>query len=219
MGSFVTQKPHVVCIPLPAQGHVNSMMQLAKLLHSRGFHITFVNTEFNHRRLLRAKVCSAVQKNCLAPLCDLLTKLNSSPNIPQGSCIVSDGAMSFAIQAGMELGIPEVQFWTASACGFMGYFHYQELIQRGIVPLKEEFIEVTKGRGLLVNWCPQDKVLLHSSIRGFLTHCGWNSILESISGGVPMLCRPFFAQQQTNFLYACTTWGIGLEINNDVKRE
>ncbi|KAJ4968180.1 hypothetical protein NE237_014881 [Protea cynaroides] len=85
--------------------------------------------------------------------------------------------------------------------------------------LPEEFIEDTKDRGLLVNWCPQDKVLLHSSIGGFLTHCGWNSILESISGGVPMLCWPFFADQQTNCRYACTTWGIGLEINNDVKRD
>ena len=49
------KKPHAVCVPFPAQGHVNPMMQLAKLLHSRGFHITFVNTEFNHRRLIRSR--------------------------------------------------------------------------------------------------------------------------------------------------------------------
>lgn len=47
-------KPHVVCIPFPAQGHMTPMLALAKLLHSSGFHITFVNTEFNHRRLLRS---------------------------------------------------------------------------------------------------------------------------------------------------------------------
>ncbi|RWR87787.1 UDP-glycosyltransferase 85K12 [Cinnamomum micranthum f. kanehirae] len=43
------KKPHVVCIPAPAQGHINPVMQLAKLLHSRGFFITFVNTDFTHR--------------------------------------------------------------------------------------------------------------------------------------------------------------------------
>lgn len=48
-------KIHVVCIPYPAQGHIRPMLKLAKLLHSKGFHITFVNTEYNHRRLLRAR--------------------------------------------------------------------------------------------------------------------------------------------------------------------
>ncbi|TVU13631.1 hypothetical protein EJB05_37051, partial [Eragrostis curvula] len=39
--------PHAVCMPYPAQGHVTPMFKLAKLLHARGFHITFVNTEYN----------------------------------------------------------------------------------------------------------------------------------------------------------------------------
>ncbi|KAL2893769.1 UDP-glycosyltransferase 85A5 [Bienertia sinuspersici] len=49
------QKPHAICIPFPAQGHVNPMLQLAKLLRTRGFHITFVNNEHNHIRLLRSR--------------------------------------------------------------------------------------------------------------------------------------------------------------------
>lgn len=53
MGSL--NKPHVVFVPYPAQGHINPLMQLAKLLHLRGFYITFVNTEFNHKRLIRSK--------------------------------------------------------------------------------------------------------------------------------------------------------------------
>ena len=48
-------KPHVVCIPTPAQSHIKSVLKLAKLLHYKGFHITFVNTEFNHRRLLKSR--------------------------------------------------------------------------------------------------------------------------------------------------------------------
>jgi hypothetical protein len=55
MGLVEASKPHAVCVPFPAQGHVTPMMRLAKLLHWRGFHITFVNTEFNHMRLVRSK--------------------------------------------------------------------------------------------------------------------------------------------------------------------
>jgi UDP:flavonoid glycosyltransferase YjiC (YdhE family) len=85
--------------------------------------------------------------------------------------------------------------------------------------LPEEFFEETKDRGLLVSWCPQDQVLEHPSIGVFLTHCGWNSTLESICVGVPIICWPFFADQQTNCWYACTTWGIGMEVNHDVKSD
>ncbi|XP_065632976.1 linamarin synthase 2-like [Quercus suber] len=423
MGSVRATKPHAVCVPFPAQGHVSPMMRLAKLLHSRGFHITFVNTEFNHRRLIRSKgleyikglpdfqfetipdglppsdrdatqdipaLCDSTRKNCVAPFKELVLKLNSSSEVPLVTCIVSDGIMSFAIKAGAELGIPEVQFWPASACGFMGCLNFAELIKRGILPFKDEsfkddgtldkpinwipgmknirlkdlptfirttditetmfdflgsevqnclnssaiifntfeefehevlevllakfphvysigplhllgrhvpeshfmsqglslwkedskclqwldkrepnsvvyvnygsitvmsnqhlkefawglanskhtflwivrpdlvmgdsailpkeFFEETKDRGLLTSWCPQDKVLAHPSIGVFLTHCGWNSTLESVSAGVPIICWPFFAEQQTNCRYACTTWEIGVEVKEDVKR-
>jgi hypothetical protein len=48
-------KPHVVCIPFPLQGHINPMLKIAKLLHHKGFHVTFVNTEFNHKGILDAR--------------------------------------------------------------------------------------------------------------------------------------------------------------------
>ena len=47
-------KPHVVLTPYPVQSHVSSLMTLAKVLHSKGFYITFVNTEYNHRRILNS---------------------------------------------------------------------------------------------------------------------------------------------------------------------
>ena len=52
----------------------------------------------------------------------------------------------------------------------------------------------------------------------FLTHSGWNSSLEGICGAVPMVCWPFFAEQQTNCRYKCTEWGIGMEIGDDLRR-
>ncbi|XP_015894870.1 linamarin synthase 1 [Ziziphus jujuba] len=425
MGSIVSENPHLVCIPFPAQGHVNPFMQMAKLLHARGFFITFVYTEFNHSRLLRSKGPEAVknspgfrfetipdgvppsnpdatqsvtellyytQKHSVAPLRDLIKRLNATEGIPPVGCIISDGIMCFSIKVARELKIPEVQFWTASTCGLMAYLQFGDLVQKGIYPLKDEslltngymktplewipgmkhmrlkdmpsfvrstdpkdiafnrwleeaqdnlksdaivintfedfesevlealasmfpniysigplslqvkslpknidsdakmpslwkenteclawldkqkpdstvyinfgsiammtednlkefawglansghpflwilrndvvqgssavlpleFLEETKDRGLIVNWVPQEKVLKHPSVGAFLTHSGWNSTLEGICGGVPMICWPFFAEQQVNCRYACTTWGIGLEINSVVKRE
>ncbi|XAR73409.1 7-deoxyloganetin glucosyltransferase [Bertholletia excelsa] len=425
IGTGFNRKPHVVCVPFPAQGHVRPMMQLAQLLHSRGFHVTFVNTEFNHRRLVSSKgpdsvkglpdfrfatipdglppsdrdatqdvppLCDSTRKNCLGPFKELLHELGSTLEVPPVTCVVSDGIMTFAVKAARELGLAEVQFWTASACSFMGYLHYRELIERGIVPFKDdnfmtdgtldnpvdwipgmtnlrlkdlpsflrttdpndimfdfmgeeaqsclqapaiifntidafehqvleairskfpriytigplpllcrqlitdspfssfnsslwkedsdclewldqrepnsvvyvnygsvtvmtgkhlrefawglanskhpflwvvrpdivmddqanllgEFVEETKDRGLIVSWCPQVQVLAHPSVGVFLTHCGWNSTLEAVCGGVAVICWPFFADQQTNCRYACTHWGIGLEIDHDAKRE
>ncbi|RWR79285.1 7-deoxyloganetin glucosyltransferase [Cinnamomum micranthum f. kanehirae] len=359
------ERPHLICIPYPAQGHVTPVLKLAKLLHARGFFITFVNTEFNHNRLLRSR-----GPDSLKGLDDF--RINSTVGVPKISCILSDGGMSFTLDAGEELGIPVVFFWTPSACDenfltngsldmpidwirgmngirlrdipsfirttdpddiMLNFFiregeraskavavimnTFDDLEQKSLNELKAmlphlytigplntlsnqfpksgsdslgsnlwkedsrclewlenkapksvvvfvnfgsitvmterqheefawglanshhpflwvirpdlvmgdsamlppDFVKATEERGLLANWCAQEKLLQHPSIGVFLTHCGWNSTIESICGGVPVICWPFFAEQQTNCRYACTEWGIGMEIDNNVKRE
>lgn len=125
------KKPHAVCIPLPAQGHINPMLKLAKLLHSRGFHITFLHTVFNYERSIMCKdpdsmkgvenfifeivsdglppsnprgildlpaLCVSMPIHCKNSFRKLIEKLNSSPDVPPVTCVVSDGVMSFTLE-------------------------------------------------------------------------------------------------------------------------
>ncbi|KAF7154738.1 hypothetical protein RHSIM_Rhsim01G0170700 [Rhododendron simsii] len=65
--------------------------------------------------------------------------------------------------------------------------------------LPNGFLDRTKGFGLVVpSWAPQDQILSHSSTGGFLTHCGWNSTLESVVNGVPLIAWPLHAEQKMN---------------------
>ncbi|XP_058113795.1 anthocyanidin 3-O-glucosyltransferase 7-like [Magnolia sinica] len=73
------------------------------------------------------------------------------------------------------------------------------------------FQERTAGRGLFVSWAPQTMVLGHVALGAFVTHCGWNSVLESITAGVPMICRPFFGDQRLNARMVSHVWRIGVE--------
>lgn len=65
--------------------------------------------------------------------------------------------------------------------------------------LPSGFIERTKERGLVVrSWAPQVEVLSRESIGGFVSHCGWNSVLEGVVAGVPMIAWPLYAEQHVN---------------------
>ncbi|PQP98816.1 7-deoxyloganetin glucosyltransferase-like isoform X1 [Prunus yedoensis var. nudiflora] len=429
MGSTeVATKPHAVCIPGHARSHIKAMLKFAKFLHHRGFHITFVNTEFNHKRFLKSLgsnslyrlpdfrfeaipdslpdsnedttqdvtlLAESIRNNFLAPFHALLLKLNNdaieTSSNPPVTCIVSDGFMStFTITAAEEIGAPIVLFYTIVACSFMGCKQLRAVVEKGLAPLKDEscftngyldtvidwipgmrdirlrylptfwqttnpddimfnfvmeatdraheasavvlhtfdalesdvldalssmlphvytvgplqlhlnhipehplkmgyslwkeeteclewlntkapnsvvyvnfgsitvvtpeqlvefgwglansklpffwvirpdlvvgesailppeFVAETKERGLITGWCPQVQVLNHPSVRGFLTHNGWNSTVESLTAGVPMLCWPCSRDQQMDCRYTCNEWGIGMEISNDVKRD
>ncbi|KAI3686083.1 hypothetical protein L1987_79753 [Smallanthus sonchifolius] len=387
-------KPHALCMPIPVQGHINPMLKLAKILHSKGFLITFVNPEFNHQRLLRAhgSEAHAIEENFLVPFKSLITKVSASHS--PVTCIVADVLMGVTHAAASELGIPEILLWTSGAGSLLCFDQYPYLLEKGLMPLKDssylvngyldtvldfilplhgirlkdippfiryinpgdeymvqffcsqveraksdsvsaiifntfdefdcdildtlsskfppcygigplhllenkivdktlasfksnlwkedtecvkwldskdsssvvyvnfgsitvmtsqqlvefgwglaksnysflwiirpdlvigesavlppELLAEINGRGLLASWCPQIQVLNHPSIGGFLTHSGWNSTIESISNGVPMICWPFFGDQQPNCWLGCNKWGISMEIDNNVKSD
>ncbi|KAL0413837.1 UNVERIFIED_CONTAM: UDP-glycosyltransferase 86A2 [Sesamum radiatum] len=74
------------------------------------------------------------------------------------------------------------------------------------------FEDIVKDKGLIVPWCNQNMVLSSPATGGFLTHCGWNSVLESIWYGVPMICYPFLVDQPTNRKLVVDDWKIGVNL-------
>ncbi|XP_052171238.1 hydroquinone glucosyltransferase-like [Diospyros lotus] len=81
------------------------------------------------------------------------------------------------------------------------YFTAESLQSDPLAFLPKGFVERTKDRGFVITtWAPQIQVLGHGSTGGFLTHCGWNSILENIlhGHGVPFIAWPLFAEQNMN---------------------
>jgi UDP:flavonoid glycosyltransferase YjiC (YdhE family) len=65
--------------------------------------------------------------------------------------------------------------------------------------LPSGFLERTKETGLVASsWAPQIEVLSRESVGGFVTHCGWNSVLEAVAAGVPMIAWPLDAEQHVN---------------------
>jgi UDP:flavonoid glycosyltransferase YjiC (YdhE family) len=95
----------------------------------------------------------------------------------------------------------------------------RDLVKGDTAVLPPEFLAATADRGLMASWCPQQEVLNHPAVGAFLTHSGWNSTLETICGGVPVISWPFFADQQTNCRYQCSVWGVGMEIDSNVRRD
>ncbi|KAL1205482.1 UDP-glycosyltransferase 76D1 [Cardamine amara subsp. amara] len=92
--------------------------------------------------------------------------------------------------------------------------------QESFAFLPEQFRQtVTDGRGFVVNWAPQKEVLNHRAVGGFWNHCGWNSSLESISSGVPMICRPYSGDQRVNARLMSHVWQTAFEIEGELKRE
>ncbi|WOH02834.1 hypothetical protein DCAR_0522224 [Daucus carota subsp. sativus] len=101
-------------------------------------------------------------------------------------------------------------------------------IVRALNASNQPFIFVTKtsvsvlggfdeNKGVIINgWAPQIKILNHVAVGGFMTHCGWNSVLEAMVAGVPLITWPLFAEQFFNERFIIQVLGNGVEVGSDV---
>ncbi|KAH9612058.1 hypothetical protein KSS87_017564 [Heliosperma pusillum] len=428
------KKQHAACIAWPAQGHITPMLQLAKILNSKGFYITFFNTEHNHDCLLQSRgpnsldgsssfrfatfpdglppsdttpdqprpiqpLVRSLERNPALLFQNILLKLiepQPSSGFPPVSIIISDTFLSFPLDSAREFIDCHIVLFTASSPScYLAYSHFDNLLDTGVLPFKDpdymtngsldvkldlelpsmkgmrlrdlpsqsrttekdnpvygyikriiarckdrpiifnaikalddevlkdlsevligpiytvgplhrlsnnlalhesdeisdigssilkedsdclqwldsqipnsivyasfgstttmtneqliefawglanskhpflwvirpdtiigqsailpaEFEMEIKGRGILVSWCPQEKVLNHPSVGVYLTHSGWNSTLETISSGVPVICWPYKGDHQPISWWSCYKWGIGMELDIFPKRD
>lgn len=71
----------------------------------------------------------------------------------------------------------------------------------------------TTSRGLLIHkWAPQVEILSHRAVSAFLSHCRWNSVLESLSNGVPLLGWAMAAEQFFNVKFLAEEVGVCVEV-------
>ncbi|MQM14789.1 hypothetical protein Taro_047726 [Colocasia esculenta] len=104
-------------------------------------------------------------------------------------------------------------------------YHFLCVVRPGLVVdggadggVPEEVAAGTEERGLLVEWAPQQEVLAHPAVGCFLTHSGWNSTLEGMWAGVPMVCLPYFADQPVNSRFVGEVWRNGVDIKDHCDR-
>lgn len=79
--------------------------------------------------------------------------------------------------------------------------------------------EELEKQGMIVGWCAQTEVLKHPSVGCFVTHCGWNSTLESICSGVPVVAFPHWTDQGTNAKLLQDVWRTGVRVAAPVKNQ
>ncbi|CAN6477655.1 unnamed protein product [Victoria cruziana] len=81
------------------------------------------------------------------------------------------------------------------------------------------FLERVGWRGKVVDWAPQREVLESKAVGCFLTHCGWNSTVEAIIAGKPLLCWPVSGDQFVNCEFIVNIWKVGIELEGKERKD
>ncbi|XVE80836.1 hypothetical protein DITRI_Ditri15bG0012400 [Diplodiscus trichospermus] len=139
---------------------------------------------------------------------DTCTSINWLSSKPRGSVIyVSFGSMACLNMKQME----EVAWGLKQS----NYFFLWVVRAAEEAKLPKEFRDATMDRGLIVNWSPQLEVLSNEAVGCFLTHSGWNSTIEALSLGVPMVAMPQWTDQTTNAKFVADIWKMGVRVKAD----
>ncbi|KAL3525863.1 hypothetical protein ACH5RR_014235, partial [Cinchona calisaya] len=154
--------PHVIAIPYPAQGHVIPLMELALCLANQGIRVTFVNTEFDHERIIKSlskeqnvsdmmqlvsipdgsetwndrkdagKLILSIIQVMPGKMESLIEKINQSEN-DQITCLIADESMGWALEIAKKMGIRAAAFWPVAASVLALKLSIPKLIDDGII--------------------------------------------------------------------------------------
>ena len=128
-------------------------------------------------------------------------------------CLGSGGTLSLEqtieLACGLELSGQRFMWVLRKPASYLGESsNDDDLVSVG---LPEGFLDRTRGMGLVVTqWAPQVEILSHGSIGGFLSHCGWSSVLESLTQGVPIVAWPLYAEQWMNAAFLTEEIGVAI---------
>ncbi|XP_051130189.1 UDP-glycosyltransferase 86A1-like [Andrographis paniculata] len=145
----------------------------------------------------------------LLPETDCTEWLNSKP--PGSVLYVSFGSL---VQIEQKVIQEVARGLRASKLNFLWALR-RDIFEHEINVFPAGFEDDVKDRGLIITWCDQIAVMSNPAVGGFLTHCGWNSILESMWFGVPMICYPVLYDQPTNRKLVVDDWKIGIDLCQD----
>ncbi|CAK9162336.1 unnamed protein product [Ilex paraguariensis] len=126
---------------------------------------------------------------------------------------LADGKSVLYVAFGSQAEISSDQFREIKIGLEKSEVNFLWVVRRNESELDDGFEERVKERGILVrDWVDQRKILGHYSVQGFLSHCGWNSVIESICAKVPILAWPMMAEQPINARMVVEDIKIGLRV-------
>ncbi|KAI3919703.1 hypothetical protein MKX01_000144 [Papaver californicum] len=131
--------------------------------------------------------------------------------VPDGEVISIPGLPMFDVKE-----LPSFVFDVESFPHFLRLLVTQfSNIEKADWVLFNTFDELEPEKGLVITWCPQLEVLSHPALGCFVTHCGWNSTMESLSSGVPMIAFAQWSDQPTNAKSVEDLWKVGIRLKVD----
>lgn len=150
---------------------------------------------------------------CVGPLCAAAQPPEKPFSIPFLDEKMAAGEPVLYVAFGTQAGVSEGQLREiANGLEQSGVSFIWVLKPNGIEFI-EDFEQRVKNRGIIVKeWVDQLQILKHESVNAFLSHCGWNSVSESISAGVAIIALPLFAEQHMNARFVVEELGVGLRI-------
>ncbi|MCL7044704.1 hypothetical protein MKW94_009454 [Papaver nudicaule] len=216
------------CVPIPGVELLAPLQDKKNdaykwfLHHSRRYSLaegilvnTFIDLEPNVLKVLMTEqpgippiypvgpVTKSSSSNMSPPESVLFVSFGSGGNLPYEQLI----ELAYGLEMSEQKFVWVVK--TPSATANASFFKHTSKDPFDILP--DGYASRISGSGLLVpSWAPQMQILSHCSTGGFLSHCGWNSTLESIVCGIPMITWPLFAEQKMNAIMLVEDVGVAV---------